>query len=470
MSKDDPLPATDPADPGNLLPIDFEVDLPSLRVSGELPRELNGTFLRNGPNPRFSEPKSHWFLGDGMLHAFELNDGRARYSNRWVRTPKWKAESEAGRPLLYGGFGGGNAGVSVEPVPDSGTANTNIIRHGARLLALEEGHLPMEIDPASLLATGYCDFEGRLSGPFTAHPKVDPVTGELLFFGYNAAGPFSKTLSFGTIASDGRVTSRHTFEAPFASMVHDFMVTPNHVLFPILPLSGSLARARSGRPPYAWEPELGSWLGALRRDSPEAGIRWFRSEACYVFHVMNAWEEGSLLQADVMQYEAAPLFPRADGRPSEGPTGARLARWTVDLDGSSDRFTRRYTEGPAGEFPRIDERFAGRANRFAWYAGSNRDAPAGTGNGLVQVDHSTGGRHVRRLPTGDTVSEPVFVPRSVDAAEGDGWLLAVVTRGAERRSDVEIHIAGDLALGPVATIHLPHRVPAGFHGNWLPTA
>lgn len=448
------------ADPGNLLPIDFEIDLPRLRVTGHLPRELNGSFLRNGPNPQFPSTDAHWFLGDGMLHAFQLEDGRARYRNRWVRTPKFSAERKAGRALGAGDFGGETA--SARQGADWGVANTNILAHGDRLLALEEGHLPVEVDPATLLATGRCDFGGRCSGPFTAHPKTDPTTGELLYFGYNAAGPFSPRIAFGSIGPDGRAGQRHEFEAPFASMVHDFMVTPNYVLFPILPLTGSMARVRSGLPPYAWEPDLGSCLGVLRRDDIAAGVRWFHSEACYVFHVMNAWEDGCVIRADVMQYDEPPLFPRADGVRSIGPRPARLCRWEIDLAAHSDTFVRTYADDLAGEFPRIDERVSGLRNRHGWYGCSGPG-----GQGLVHVDAAEGRREVRLLPPGDTVSEPVFVPRSADAAEGDGWLLAVVTRGAERRSDLEIYTATNLAAGPEATVHLPHRVPAGFHGNWL---
>src|SRR6478752_2184754 len=294
----------------NLAPIPMECDAPHLKVTGELPRELNGTLYRNGPNPQFDAPGAHWFVGDGMLHAFHLENGRASYRNRWVRTPKWLAEHDAGR-ALFGGFGRKLPGAPAGVTDDGGVANTNIIFHGGKLLALEEGHLPTEIEPGSLKRTGYCDYNGAIKGPFTAHPKIDPLTGEMVFFGYNAAGPLTPALSFGSVNASGVVTRFDRFEAPYASMVHDFIVTENHMLFPILPITGSMERAMRGKPPYAWEPEKGAYVGIMKRNGTPADLVWFRAENCYVFHVMNAWEEGNRIIADVMQFEEAPLFAHA---------------------------------------------------------------------------------------------------------------------------------------------------------------
>jgi carotenoid cleavage dioxygenase len=370
-----------------MLPIDFETDLPALKVRGEVPRMLSGTLYRNGPNPQFEVPGAHWFVGDGMVHAFAFEDGRVRYSNRWVRTAKFVAEREAGRPLLRG----------FQPAPDglnSGVANTNILAHGGRLLALEEAHPPIELDPASLATRGPWLADPRLAGPFTAHPKLDPATGELLFFGYNAAGPFSPQLSFGVLDATGRLTRLDRFDAPYASMVHDFIVTKDHVLFPVLPLTGSLERARRGGAPYAWEPERGAFVGILRRDDPARAVQWLEIEPCYVFHVMNGWEEGGRILADVMQYEEPPLFPHADGRRGDPErSAARLCRWTIDL--ATGGFRRDYLDTLVGEFPRIDDRRAGLPYRHGWYASGSVAIEAGRLDGLVHVDHSTGRRTVR---------------------------------------------------------------------------
>ena len=349
----------------------MECDAPFLKVQGELPRELNGTLYRNGPNPQFEAPGAHWFVGDGMLHAFHLENGRASYRNRWVRTPKWQAEHDAGR-ALFGGFGRKLPDAPASATQDGGVANTNIIFHAGRLLALEEGHLPTEIEPGTLNRLGYCDYHGGIAGPFTAHPKIDPVTGEMVFFGYNAAGPLTPALSFGSVDASGVVTRFDRFEAPYASMVHDFIVTENHLLFPILPITGSMERAMGGRPPYAWEPDKGAYVGVMKRKGSVKDIVWFRAESCYVFHVMNAWEEDTRIVADVMQFEEAPLFNHPDGSPTDPKKSrARLCRWTFDLAGNTDRFTQSYLDEVTGEFPRIDDRRAGLVSHHGWYACAN---------------------------------------------------------------------------------------------------
>ncbi len=456
----------------NLAPIPMECDAPHLKIVGELPRELNGTLYRNGPNPQFEAPGAHWFLGDGMLHAFRLENGRASYRNRWVRTPKWQAEHDAGR-ALFGGFGGRKLpDAPATSCIDSGVANTNIIFHGGRLLALEEGHLPTEIEPGTLNRLGYCDYGKRIAGPFTAHPKIDPVTGEMVFFGYNAAGPLTPALSFGSVNASGAVTRFDRFEAPYASMVHDFIVTENHLLFPILPITGSMERAMRGKPAYAWEPEKGAYVGVMKRNGSPADLVWFRAESCYVFHVMNAWEEGDRIIADVMQFEEAPLFTHPDGSPTDpAKSRARLCRWTFDLAGNTDRFTQTYLDDITGEFPRIDDRRAGFRSAHGWYACANPDLPfVGALCGIVHVDGKGSRLGNYLLPAGDTISEPVFVERGKDAAEGDGWLLAAVWRARENRSDLAVFNATDVGAGPVALVQLGHRVPDGFHGNWVAAA
>jgi carotenoid cleavage dioxygenase-like enzyme len=452
----------------NLAPIPMECDAPFLKVEGNLPRDLNGTLYRNGPNPQFDVPGAHWFVGDGMLHAFHLENGRASYRNRWVRTPKWLAEHDAGR-ALFGGFGQKLADAPPAVARDGGVANTNIVFHSGRLLALEEAHLPTEIEPRSLATRGCCTYGDAIAGPFTAHPKIDAATGEMIFFGYNAGGPFTSKLSYGSVSAAGVVTRFERFDTPYASMVHDFIVTANHVLFPILPLTGSLDRATRGLPPYAWEPDKGAYVGVMQRSGATKDIIWFRGESCYVFHVMNAWQDGNRVIADVMEYPEPPLFPYTDGRPTDpAKSNARLARWTFDLSGATDRFTKEYLDEISGEFPRIDDRFAGVANRHGWYACAYPDGSSTFAlSGIVHVDFNTNRRAQYWLSAGDTVSEPVFVERTADAVEGDGWLLAVVWRAQEDRSDLAVFNATDVQAGPVALVKLGHRVPAGFHGNWV---
>ena len=223
---------------GNHAPIRMESTAPDCIVHGEIPSELRGTFYRNGPDPQFA-PRGmhHWFAGDGMIHAFHIEDGRCAYLNRWVRTKKWELEHAAGESL-FAPFDPMQADPSVAGI-DSTLANTNIVWHGDRLLALEEGHAPFEMDPITLESRGEWTFDDALVGPMTAHPKLDPETGEMLFFGYNAGGPFTPDVRYHVVDKNGVLTRSEHFLAPFASMVHDFVTTRDHVLFPIFPLTGS---------------------------------------------------------------------------------------------------------------------------------------------------------------------------------------------------------------------------------------
>ncbi|MEE4301537.1 MAG: carotenoid oxygenase family protein [Pseudomonadales bacterium] len=451
---------------GNFAPIGMECDAPDLIVHGQIPAELRGTYYRNGPDPQFApRGQHHWFAGDGMIHAFHIEDGRCAYLNRWVRTKKWELE-HAAHESLFAPFDPASADPSVAGV-DSTLANTNIVWHGGRLLALEEGHAPFELDPVTLASKGEWTFDDALVGPMTAHPKLDPETGEMLFFGYMADGPFTPGIRYHVVGADGKLTRSDHFEAPYASMVHDFVTTAEHVLFPIFPLTGSLERAMVGAPPFAWEPEKGTHIGIMGRDEDCSALRWFEHDPCYVFHPMNAWTEGAKVFADVMKYEQAPLFPNPDGSPGDpDKSEAKLVRWEFDLAADSSAVKETQLDDMSGEFPRLDERRTGLSYRHGYYgcAEPGRRLPAF--DTIGHVDHATGARRFRRFDAGDGVSEPIFVPRRPDAPEGDGFLLTLVYRAAENRSDLLILDAQAIDAEPLARIEIPVRVPYGFHGNW----
>jgi carotenoid cleavage dioxygenase len=299
---------------------------------------------------------------------------------------------------------------------------------------------------------------------------MDPETGEMVFFGYSAGGGFfSDDVAYGVVDSTGKVTRLDIFKAPYSSMIHDFFVTRNHVAFPVLPLTGSLERAMSGGPAFAWEPDKGSQIGVMRRDAAVDTIRWFTTDPCYVFHPMNMWEDGDRIYADVMQYPKAPLFPNADGSTGER-TLARLVRWTFDLAGRTNAIRQEPLDDMTGEFPRLDERRAGLSYRHGYFAGrtDQEDSLAKGFDAIVHLDHATGRRAVHAFTAGDVPGEPVFVPRAPDSAEGDGWLVATVYRAATDTSDFAVFDAQNVAKGPIGVASLPRRVPYGFHGNWRP--
>lgn len=458
---------------GNYAPITVEHDIAVLDTEGVIPPELSGSLYRVGPSPQYAprDNNYHWFSGDGMVHAFHINEGQVSYSNRWARTPKWQLENEAGR-ALFGTFGNPATSDPLAQGRNGGTANTSMLWHGNRLFALEESHQPFELDPNTLASKGHQSFGDRLTSRCTAHPKVDPESGELHFFAYSPDGPGSPTMLYGVMDPGCEVTEIQTFTAPYASMAHDFMVTHKHVLFPVTPLTLSVERAMCGKPLLAWDAHKRTHVGVMQHGSSAETLRWFQSEACHVFHVMNAWEDGDALVAYVMQSERAPGFPDAEGQPGNPEAmAARLCRWTFDLAATDTGFRREYLDDLVAEFPRIDERYAGRRNRYGFYTchATSRvrdDSESVLYDSVARFDFNTGERRMYTVPNGDVVSEPVFVPRVSEAEEGDGWLLTVAWRGQEKRSDLLVLDATDLAAGPIAIARLPHRVPFGFHGNW----
>jgi len=456
---------------GNFAPVMSETNITGLRLTGRLPAGLSGTLCRVGPNPQYPprDADYHWFAGDGMLHAFDIRDGRVAYRNRWMRTPKWRLEHAAGQ-ALFGTFGNPLTSHPVTAGLCSGTANTNVIWHGRRLFALEESHQPFELDANSLASKGHQDFGGRLHAPFTAHPRTDPRSGALHFFAYAADGAGQPGMLAGVLDRDCRITRLETFRAPYASMVHDFLLTEHFALYPVMPLTASMTRAMQGQPMFAWEPGKGSYVGIMRRDGTQRSMRWLETEDCHVFHFMNAWEDGDCIVAHAMQSEVAPGWADTRGRMGDpARMVARLCRWRIDL--STGKIQRHYIDDLAAEFPRFDDRYATMPHRAGFYAchadALTRDPYQNLLFGsLARIDLHSGNRTLYTLPDGDVISEPVFAPAGPDAPEGRGWLLAVAWRARDQRSELLILDAENLADGPLATAVLPCRVPFGFHGNW----
>ncbi len=456
---------------GAFAPIHMECEAPDLVIEGEVPKDLFGTFYRNGPNPQFA-PRGdyHWFGGDGMIHGFYIENGRVGYRNRWARTIKWNTEHEAGESL-FAAFNPMDSDESVQGLETDGLANTNVIWHGGKLFALEEAHAPFELDPQTLESKGTWDFGGKLVGPMTAHPKIDPETGEMLLFGYNANGMISEHMSFHVVDKDGNLTRSETFKAPYAAMVHDFMVTREHVIFPIMPLTGSMERAMTGAPVYAWEPEKGVHIGIMPRNGTVEDMRWFRGDPSFVFHPMNAHTNGDVITCDVCEFEEAPLFPKPDGTPGDPDKAVpRLTRWTFDLAQNSDEYRCERLDDLPCEFPRLDERYAGLDYRHGYLACGELGGGVGGFSSIGHRDHKTGKFDIYDAGPQCATSEPIFVPKSTSAEEGEGYLLSSVYDAERKASHLQILDAQNVSAGPIAKAYLDHRLPLGFHGNWRPGA
>ncbi len=428
---------------GNYGPVSEEVESFDLAVEGAIPASLNGFLVRNGPNPKSGE-SPHWFFGDGMLHAVEFERGKAKsYRNRWVHTRKY-LEGASGIDMETGAVD-----LTVGP------SNTHIYPHAGKLFALVESSFPVEVD-RGMRTVGVHDFDGKLKTAMTAHPKTCPATGEMHFFGYAFTEPY---LVYHCVDKNGRLIKSEAIEGAGPSMMHDFAITENFVVFMDLPITFNLESAMSGSMPYLWNDDYDARVGVMPRGGSGRDINWYSVNACYVFHPLNAYDDGNTIVMDVCRYED---MWRGD---AAAFTPAHLHRWTID------RVAGTVAEQPLDdrevEFPRIDDRVTGRPHRYGYVAQSKSSVASET-TALVKYDLKTGVAATHEFGPGRSPSEGVFVPDSDAAGEDEGWLLSYVYDAAENCSEVAILDAQDPTKAAVARIRLPQRVPFGFHGCWAP--
>jgi carotenoid cleavage dioxygenase len=457
----------------------WEADIADCEVEGEIPAGLDGAFFRVQPDPHLPPRLGDdiAFNGDGAISRFRIHGGKVDFRHRWVRTDKFQLEEAAGEAL----FGAYRNPLTDDPRVEGryrGTANTNVIAFGGKLLALKEDSPAVAMDPDTLETEGYYDFGGGVDAPtFTAHPKVDPVTGDMVAFSYAAGGLCTKDMVYWEIAPDGTVKRKVTFELPYYCMMHDFGVTQDYAVFHVVPIIGSWERLRKGMPHFGFDRTLPVHLGVLPRDGEAHDIRWFTAPNMFASHVMNAFSDGTKVHFDVP--EAAnnmfPFFPDVHGAPFNPREAASfMTRWTVDMASNSGAFESRERLAPLmGEFPRIDDRYATLPYRHGWLLAQDFTKPfevpglslAGlTMNTLGHVDHATGTTSTYWAGPTSSLQEPAFVPGG--DGEGEGWIVAVCNRLDERRSDLLVFDALAVDEGPVATVKLPVRLRSGLHGNW----
>ncbi len=424
---------------GNWAPTQVEATATSLEVEGRLPPELDGRYLRVGPNPA-NGSSPHALLGDGMIHGVRLCGGRADwYRNRYVRTPH-----QANPSSHY---------FEKFAELDNSLANTHVVGHAGRILALEEAHLPYEVD-ANLETVGPYDFGGRLAGSMTAHPKICPETGELLFFGYALSPPY---LTYHRVSRDGVLLQSEPITVKAATFMHDFNVTRNFVIFMDLPAlwGGSLTDGL----PIHWSEDYGARLGVMPRDGTDADVRWFDIEPCYVFHPMNAYESGDEIVLDVCRSE----YKFKAGAPQSKP---RLHRWSIDTRSGNVKETP--LDDRAIEFPRVPDDRVGRPYRYGYAFEFDDEIPL-VAKRYVKFDMQNGTSVAHDLG-GRLGGEAVFVPASGASAEDDGYLLAFTRDLSAQKSELIVLDASQPERDAIARVQIPERVPFGFHGSWIPDA
>lgn len=470
---------------GFTAPMRVEADIMSLEVAqGEVPEQLAGTYYRVVADRQWPPLATGdiAFNSDGMVMSFRFSRGHVDFRSRYVRTPRFLAE-RAARRALFGAYRNPFTDDPSVAGVRRGVANTNVFWHAGLLYAAKEDSPPVLIDPDTLGTVGEYTFEGALtSQTATAHPKFDPVTGEMVFFGFAAQGETTPDIAYYEADRRGRLIHEAWFQAPYASMVHDFAVTQNFVVFPIIPLVSDLERLRAGQPHYAWDPGRDVYLGVLPRKGTAADVRWYRGANRFASHIMSAYDDGRHICIDtpVSASNYFPFFPDLSGAPYD-PARVRgyLSRWTIDTvsdpagssaDGPAG-FTETRLTDCAGEFPRMDDRFE--TLPYSWgvlglYDVPGEQRPGGGFRWIATIDLPS--RVTRRHYVGDdsSVSEPLFVPAHDRAGHGEGYVLAVAGRHAENRSDLLILDATRIDAPPVATVKIPLRIPYGLHGNWVP--
>ncbi|HVR91778.1 MAG TPA: carotenoid oxygenase family protein [Novosphingobium sp.] len=434
-------------------PLHDELTIEDLKVTGTIPAELSGRYVRIGPNPYRPDPRGyHWFTGDGMVHGVRLHGGKAEwYRNRYIRSQTLEA------------VGGPSAAPGPRRSPRDGV-NTNVIQVAGKTMALvEAGSYPVELTD-ELESRAYSNFGGGLKGPFTAHPHHDPKTGEFHAITYDATNPGE--VYHVALDATGKVLREIIIPVQHGPSIHDCAITENHVLIFDLPVTFSMKALLAGQNfPYRWNPEHTARVGLLPRNGGAGDVIWCEVDPCYVFHVANSFEraDGTVV-VDCAVYET--MF---DGGP-EGPNGMSLGfeRWTIDP--VAKRVTRTTIDATPQEFPRPDERFFGQDYRYAWSIGLPADENLQFLGSmpLYRYDVTTGERVQHDFDPGCVPGEFVFVPRSADAPEGEGWVMGYVIDREAETTDLVILDAANIAAPPVASVHIPHRIPPGFHGNWLP--
>ncbi|MED5262378.1 MAG: carotenoid oxygenase family protein [Myxococcota bacterium] len=443
-------------------PVHDEVTVLSddLEVKGAIPPELNGRYIRNTANPRtgFTE---HWFIGDGMLHGIELQNGKATwYRNRYVRTPQ------------YENPGADRLQLALDPETFTfdhsvSAANTHIVRHGGRFLALEEGAFPYEVT-GELDTVGPHTFDSVLTGPFTAHPKFCPDTGEMLAFGYAQMEPY---LTYYRVDKTGKMVQKTPITVTGPTMMHDMAATRNHAIFMDLPAIFDFELAMKGGMPIRWSDDYPARFGVMPREGEDSDVQWFDVKPGYCFHTLNAFDEGD--ETVVYGMRVPELWRDSSamelGEISDPSSSPRLYEWRFNR--ATGAVSERYLDDDSSEFPRIPETKQGHGFRYGYCLGMTGagGGTEGMGGAVFKYDMAQGGaKEIHAFPAGHEPGESVFIPAEGGSAEDDGYTMTYVWKPETDTSYLVILDASNISAKPIAEIHIPRRVVSGFHSSWIP--
>jgi carotenoid cleavage dioxygenase-like enzyme len=473
---------------GSNTPRRTEISIRNLEVEGTVPPEVEGAFFRAVPDgahaPMFEDDIA--LNHDGMIARFNFENGAVDFDIKYVETERYLAEKKA-RRALFGRYRNPFTDDPSVAGVDRTVANTTPVWHGGRLFMTKEDGRGYEINPHTLATQGKWDYYGALrSETFTAHPRIDPVTGEMFFFGYEAGGLCSLDVAYGIADRDGNLTREQWFEQPYCSTIHDFVITEKYAIFPIFPTLADLERLKAGGAHWAHHQDKPSYLGIMPRYGDVSEIRWIEGPVgVSVFHEVNAYDDGDLVHIDLCLTDtnAFPFMREAGGieRDQRSLQGA-LTRWTIDMGQANPQIQERPL-GPPGDLPRLADKDQGRSYNHAWYLSMNPQGgppmpggPVGVNfNALLRIEVGNGRIDLMGVPPGAAISEPAHVPSSEPGH--DGWLLSVVDmpnhpdpsqqRPGDYSSELWVIEAGDVGNGPVARIKTGLTLRSQVHGTWV---
>lgn len=457
--------------PGYNSPTRFEADVYDCEVWGEIPSDIEGTFVRMQCDFAYRPPENEWrtgFNGDGHISAFYFANGSVDYKGRYVKTARLMAE-RAARKRLYGVYRNRfTDDPSVQHLERS-AANTHAYWHGGKLLVLKEDALPWLVDPHTLDTIGPYDFNGKYTATsMSAHPKIDPVTGEMICYGYQAKGDLTDDIAVYTVNKAGEIVKEVWLKSPYLGIIHDIAITQKHILIPVVARTTSLERLKSGEPMWEWNPNLPTMVGILPRDGDAKDIRWFKGPARNTLHFLNA--------TDQKNGKITMELPTSDGERDP----SQIRRWTFNLKSRKDSFEEEVVSTANGVLARMDDRYLSLPYRYGYvgHRDPNRPvdkqrAPGMSGfvtNVYQRFDMATGKTSEFYVGPVQSLQECCFVPRKGATAEGDGYLMGIANNYESMTADLVIIDAQRMEEGAIATVKLPFRLRSGTHTNWFPSS
>lgn len=457
----------------------IEQDIQDCEVEGKIPSDLVGNFYRVGPDAQYPlHPRNIPFDGEGHVSLFTFEDGRVSYKSRFVRNQRYKAQAAAHR-ILFPMYRNPNMDDPSVKTVSRGTANTHIIHHNGLLLALKEDSPPVAMNLHTLdTVDDYYTFNGQLeSKTFTAHPKIDSETGNMIAFGYEAKGFGTDDVNVFEFTPGGKRVWSAWIKVPYIGLLHDFAVTQKHIVFYVMPLAIDLEQMKNGGIHWSWDGTKPTYFGILRRGGDGKDVRWFKGPERSATHVMGTFEDGNRVYVDVEMslFNPFPFMPFRDGQTWNPVKGSsRITRLSVDTSKKNVKGYEMETMYPnhLGALPRQDDRYNTVPYRFGFLPCPDPDPGDKTkrpSQCYARFDHQTRKAQLYRAGEGTFLAEACFAPRGKNAGEGSGYLMGVATHSLQGgRSDLVILDAEHLDDGPVATVRLPTRIVGQIHGWWVP--